>query len=70
MYCQKINGDIDFSIDEWNKQYKALELSNLSQSEKNAILHPPECETQCFDCMAIIGNRRKRTQEIINSFKE
>ncbi len=30
-YCQKINGDVDFSIDEWNKQYEALELLNLSE---------------------------------------
>ncbi len=70
MYCQKVNGDVDFSINEWNTQYGALELSNLSETEKEKILHPPECKNQCFDCMAIIGARRLRTKEIIKSFKQ
>ncbi len=66
-YCQKVNGEVGFSIDDWNETYKALELTNLSEAEKDAILDPPECENQCFDCMAIVGARRLRTKEIIKS---
>lgn len=69
-YCQKVCGEVGFDIDEWNEVYHALELTDMSEAEKDAILSPPECEKQCFDCMAIVGARRLRTKEIIKTFKQ
>lgn len=66
-YCQKICGEVGFSIDEWNKDYVELEKSGLSQKEKDAILHPPKCKEQCFDCMAIVGKRQKETAELLKN---
>lgn len=67
MYCQKVCGEIDFSIDEWNETSKALNLTNMTEREKNNILFPPACDTQCFDCMAIVGARRIKTKKLIQS---
>jgi hypothetical protein len=30
----------------------------LSEADQSKILHPPACAEQCFDCMAIVGERR------------
>lgn len=64
-YCQKTCGSEDFTIEEWNKVSEDLEETNLSQQEKWDILFPPHCEKQCFDCMAIVGERRLKTKELI-----
>lgn len=65
MYCQKVCGEIDFSINEWNETSKALDLTDMSEDEKNEILFPPACKSQCFDCMAIVGARRKETRDLV-----
>lgn len=65
MYCQKVCGEVEFSIDDWNNESAALDLTNLSEEEKNEILFPSVCEKQCFDCMAIVGSRRIRTKQFI-----
>tara|TARA_R100000656_G_scaffold119948_1_gene94015 strand:- start:481 stop:702 length:222 start_codon:yes stop_codon:yes gene_type:complete len=64
-YCQKACGEIDFSIDEWNETAEALELTNLSEEEKDEILFPEPCDKQCFDCMAVVGARRLKTQKML-----
>lgn len=61
-YCQKLVGDANFSIDEWNKQLKICNDLGIEM--------PPEptegCKEQCFDCLAIVGERRAKTQKAIN----
>ena len=68
-YCQNICGEEGFSIDEWNKTYADLEKTNMSEKEKDLILFPPQCKNQCFDCIAIIGERRIKTQNLIKASK-
>lgn len=68
-YCQNICGSEDFSIDEWNKTFLALEKTNLSEKEKDYILDPPQCKEQCFDCLAIVGKQRLKTQKSIKKPK-
>lgn len=69
-YCRKISGAEDFSIDEFNKISAELEETNLSEKEKFRILFPPKCDAQCyaqcFDCLADVGERRIKTQKLIN----
>lgn len=61
-YCQNLIGDANFSIKEWNEQYKICnDLGIKIPSE------PKECcKEQCFECMAIIGERKKKTNDLIN----
>lgn len=65
MYCQKVCGEEEFSIDEWNKTSISLDKTNLSEDQKNEILFPSSCEKQCFDCMAIVGKRQIKTKQLI-----
>lgn len=59
-YCQNVVGDANFSIDEWNKQFElCMELG----IEMPRDLSP--CKKQCFDCLAIVGERRRKTIEIM-----
>ena len=60
-YCQNESIDTNFSIKEWNKTFHALELTNLTESEKNEILIPKKCKEQCIDCACIVGKRRLTT---------
>jgi hypothetical protein len=53
----------EFDIKEWNVAYKYCLDNNLSEAETNAILHPPACEKQCFNCMAIVGERQLKTKQ-------
>ena len=66
-YCQNVCGDLNFSIDEWNKAYQ--EVKDKSEEIQRLVLDPPVCNKQCFDCMAIVGERRTRTQELLNKRK-
>jgi hypothetical protein len=65
-YCQKLVGDANFSIDEWNKQFK---ICNDLEIEM-----PPEptegCKEQCFDCMAIVGEQRLKTRTTSSSLEQ
>ena len=64
-YCQKACGEVGFSIEEWNEAYLYCVYNNLSKEETNKILHPElfTCESQCFNCMAIVGERRLKTNQ-------
>lgn len=68
-HCRKWHGDPDFSIEEWNETAENLDKIDISEEERNKILfpHTNPCENQCFDCMADVGERRKRTQELIKT---
>jgi len=63
-YCQNVCGEIDFSIDEWNEAYAYCNEMGIEGKDRDDILNPPACEEQCFDCMAIVGDRRKKTKEL------
>ena len=63
-YCQNKCTPEDFSIDEWNKAFKTCIDLNLDEEATAEILEGKECDKQCFDCMAVIGNRRIKTKAI------
>jgi hypothetical protein len=64
-YCQIKCGEVGFSIDQWNKSYREIEAMPISEQEKQKLLFPDPCTKQCFDCMAIVGDRRNKTQQLI-----
>lgn len=66
-YCQNICGDVDFSIEEWNKTYNEIKDLGLSEKEEQFILFGSgePCKEQCFNCMAIVGERQKQTARTI-----
>lgn len=65
MYCQKVTGDNDFDIDEWNKAYnECIELGIPFPKEDTT-----ECKNQCKDCAEIVLARQKLTQQLINKQK-
>lgn len=64
-YCQNKCVPTDFSIKEWNKSHKYTQENNLSEKETSEILEGNDCKEQCFDCMAIVGKRRKETQNLL-----
>lgn len=68
-YCQKVCGEEGFSIDEWNKAYDYCEKAGIEGVERDKILNPElfPCEKQCFDCMAIVGERQTKTKKLIQS---
>jgi len=71
-YCQRMCGDEEFSIDEWNETFHALEKTNMTEREKDEILNPEvlgTCDKQCFDCMSSVGSRRLKTQALIEKQK-
>jgi hypothetical protein len=57
-YCKNICGDPDFSIEQWHEQ--------MLNCLKAGIKMPSDvkCTEQCFDCMAIVGERQKQTKEL------
>ena len=68
-YCKIHTGSME-SIDEWNEVRESLELTNISEKEKQNILFPTVCEKQCFDCVAEVGETRNRTRELIDNQKK
>ena len=69
-YCQKICGDQGFDIKEWNRAYNECLLMGLSESETSKILEGEPCTTQCVDCACIVGERRIKTQKLIDKMNE
>jgi len=63
-YCQKICGEVGFSIDEWNKAFNYCIENNINEKDTSKILEGEPCTEQCFDCMAIVGKRRLKTKHI------
>lgn len=61
-YCQKKCGEVNFSIDEWNKAFDYCMENNLSEKNMSEILEGTTCENQCFDCMAIVGETRNKNK--------
>lgn len=55
-YCQKVCGDKDFSIEEWNKAYKYCDDAGIKGIERDKILNPElfPCIEQCEACMNVV----------------
>jgi hypothetical protein len=70
-YCKKVCGDDNFSIEEWNKASKMCDDTGITGMERDKILHPDlfPCTNQCFDCIATVGERQKRTADLIELSK-
>lgn len=66
MYCQKVCGEVGFSIDEWNEAFKYCNDAGIEGIERDKILSPEKfpCTKQCFACMAIVGERRLKTKQL------
>ena len=64
-YCQKVCGDTEFSIDEWNKAFGMCVNMGLSEYEMSKIMEGEPCKSQCVDCACIVGRRRIKTQKLI-----
>ena len=47
-YCQKVCGEVDFSIDEWNKAYKYCDDAGIEGIERDKILSP-----ELFPCIRL-----------------
>lgn len=64
-YCGKLTA-LDFSIDYWNEAWRYCEDNNIEGIERDKILHPENfpCETQCFRCMAEVGERQLKTKSL------
>lgn len=67
-YCQKVCGEVDFSIDEWNKAFQYCEDAGIEGEERDRILSPElfPCENQCEDCINIVLDtqlKNKRARE-------
>lgn len=63
-YCQRITGDANFSIEEWNKQFKLC-----CELDMDMPPDPEPCDKQCFDCMAIVGNQQTKTKKLLHARK-
>lgn len=59
-YCQKVVGDANFSITEWNEQFKLCNDLGIDMPPE-----PEPCTEQCFECLSIVGARRMKTESII-----
>ena len=61
--------EIDFSITEWEKAFNmGIELG-LSESQLGKLLEGEPCKNQCIDCACIVGERKLKTQTLINNGK-
>ena len=59
-YCKKVCGDPDFSIDQYNQDNKVLTDDQMTEKYHER----PMCESQCFDCMAIVGKTRIKNRNL------
>ncbi len=59
-YCQRVVGDVNFSIKEWNEQFELCNKLNIDMPGDDL----PACKKQCFDCMAIVGKQQKKTSNL------
>jgi hypothetical protein len=62
-YCQRICGEIDFSIERWNKTQQ--EIKTMTPEQQSFILEArPNCKEQCESCNKIVVETRIKNQKI------
>lgn len=65
-YCQKLCGEVGFSIDEWNKareEYKTLTPDGqqyMDEADDSGVI----CQTQCEACKKIVLHTRVKNKAI------
>ena len=59
-YCKKVCGNPDFSIDLYNEDNKILTDDQMTEKYHERSM----CESQCFDCMAIVGETRIKNRNL------
>jgi hypothetical protein len=59
-YCQRVVGDSDFSIKEWNEQLKLCRELNIKMPWDN--LQP--CSKQCANCIALVEKQQIKTRSL------
>ena len=64
-YCQKVCGNKDFSINEWNKAFEYCNDMGVEGEQRDRILNPElfPCDKQCFDCIAVVGETRIKNKK-------
>lgn len=68
MYCQRICGEVSFSLEERNQAIK--EIETLTPEQKEFVMQViPDCTEQCEECKAIVDAQRNKTIELINKSK-
>ena len=70
-YCQKKCGEVDFSIDEWNKANEYCNNAGIEGEERDRILSPElfPCETQCEACMNIVLDTQIKNKKFRESLE-
>ena len=66
-YCQGKCGFEDFDIAEHDALLKEVWKMPISEAEQNKIIDGDPCTKQCFECMAIVGETRKKTAALPRS---
>ena len=60
-YCQNKCVRPDFSIEEWNATFNALNAIGLEMPNREDEV----CDSQCFECMAIVGETQRKNRELV-----
>ena len=71
-YCQRVCGEVDFSIDEWNRKNKLCNDLNIEGIERDRILNPDlfPCEIQCDECINIVLDTQEKNKNKIKVWNQ
>jgi hypothetical protein len=65
-YCQQKCGEVDFSIDEWNRTQE--EIKQLTPEQKDFVMQAtPICQKQCKECSEIVLETQNKNRAIRES---
>jgi hypothetical protein len=64
-YCKRACCGEDWSIKDYNADNKILTDRQMEEKYHNRT----PCKTQCFDCMAIVGETRIKNRKYRNKLK-
>jgi len=64
-YCQRVCGEVGFSIEEWNKAFRECIEMGYSEEQMDEILNPEynPCKEQCQDCINIVLETQKKNRK-------
>ncbi len=62
-YCQIRCGEVDFSIDEWNRAYNEVQKMPISEAAKDKLIHPDPCKAQCDACINVVLDTKAKNKE-------
>ena len=65
-YCQRKCGEVDFSIEEWNKAQE--EIKTLTPEQQSFVSEAiPNCQEQCDSCIKVVNETRIKNKLIRES---